>query len=356
MRMLLIRAVAAAAFAAALSVHVLPAAAQAPAAWTPDLMLTVKRVPAVVPSPDGTQVAFVVGEAVTEGERSEWVNHIHLAAADGSASRQLTRGDKSSSDPRWSPDGRWIAFISSRSGKANIWRISVSGGEAEQITDEKGGVSAFDWSPDGKSIAFVMRDAKSEAEEKADKEKRDWRTLDEQVKMNRLYVVPVEKGADGKRTARLLTQEARFGQRLLLGARRPDDRVRASEDAVADDWPSSDLAVGDGRRRRGDAAGGERRAPRIRPSIRRTARFIAFTVSDDPPVVGLRAARPRDARGRRHAARARRDARRAARHPRLVGRRTPDPGQRDARAPRAASWRCPSTASPRPSCSAATSR
>ncbi len=54
-----------------------------------------------------------------------------------------------------------------------------------------------------------MRDAKSEAEEKADKEKRDWRTLDEQVKMNRLFVVSVDKGSDGKRTARLLTREAR---------------------------------------------------------------------------------------------------------------------------------------------------
>ena len=258
MRMLLIRAVAAAAFAAALSVHVLPAAAQAPAAWTPELMLTVKRVPAVVPSPDGTQVAFVVGEAVTEGERSEWVNQIHLAAADGSASRQITRGDKSSSDPRWSPDGRFVAFVSSRSGKANIWRINVSGGEAEQITDEKGGVSAFDWSPDGASFAFVMRDAKSEAEEKADKEKRDWRTLDEQVKMNRLYVVPVDKGSDGKRTARLLTKEARSVNRLLLGARRPDDRLRSPEDAVGRPLAVERPRRGDGGRRRRQAAGGER--------------------------------------------------------------------------------------------------
>ena len=110
MRMLLVRTVAAVC-ASTLSLHALPAAAQsAPSSWTPELTLTVKRLPTVVPSPDGTRVAFVVGEAVMEGERSEWVNQIHLAAADGSGSRQITRGDKSSSDPRWSPDGEGIGL------------------------------------------------------------------------------------------------------------------------------------------------------------------------------------------------------------------------------------------------------
>ena len=222
-----LRALAASAFVAVLFLGASrPTAQTPPAAWTPELMMTVKRVTAVVPSPDGTQVAFVVGDAVIEGERSEWVNQIHLAAADGSGSRQLTRGEKSARRPRWSPDGKWMAFLSSRNGKANVWRISPAGGEAEMITDEKGGVSAFEWAPAGASLAFVMRDAKSEAEEKADKEKRDWRTLDEQVKMNRLYVAPVDKGADGKRTARLLTPGAHVRSTTSRG--RPTARRSSS--------------------------------------------------------------------------------------------------------------------------------
>ena len=283
MRDRLLRLLAAGVFASVLILDLSHPAAQAPTpTWTPELMLTVKRVPAVVPSPDGTQVAFVVGEAATEGERSEWVNQIHVAAADGSASRQLTRGEKSSSDPRWSPDGKSVAFISSRSGKANVWRINVSGGEAEQITDEKGGVSTFEWSPDGAWFAFVMRDAKTEAEEKADKEKRDWRTLDEQVKMNRLYVVPLEKGADGKRTARLLTRDARSVNDFSWS---PDGKTIVfdhQKTPVADDWPSGDVAtvsVADGTvTPLATSARAEDQAV-YSPD----GRFIAFTLSDDPP-------------------------------------------------------------------------
>jgi dipeptidyl aminopeptidase/acylaminoacyl peptidase len=277
------RSIAAGAAAGVFAFGVSVSFAQAPGAatWTPELALTVKRIPVVVPSPDGTQVAFVVGEAVTDGERSEWVNQIHVAAADGSGSRQLTRGEKSSSEPRWSPDGKAIAFLSSRNGKANIWRIEVAGGEAEMITDEKGGVAAFDWSPDGASFAFVMRDPKTEAEEKADKEKRDWRTLDEDVKMNRLYVVAIAKGADGKRTSRLLTREARSVNAFSWA---PDGRTIVfdhQKTPLADHWPSGDLAIV-------SVADGAVRPLAATPRAEDRAiyspdgRFIAYTVSNEP--------------------------------------------------------------------------
>src|SRR5262249_16523934 len=108
-------------------------------------------------------------------------------------------------NPQWSPDGRWIAFTSTRSGKSNLYRIRVGGGESEQLTDVKSGVGSFFWSPDGKSIAFVMLDPPGEEEEKASKGKDDSRWIDDNVKLNRLYIIPVEKDADGKREPRKLT-------------------------------------------------------------------------------------------------------------------------------------------------------
>ena len=142
-----------------------------------------------------------------DDEKSEWLSHVHVAAADGSDSFQLTQGDKSATHPRWSPDGKWIAFLSARGGekeKTSLYRIRVAGGEAERLSHEKSNVTTFEWAPDGKAIAFAMPDPQTDDEEKAAKEKRDARVIDADEKLARLYVIPVEK-VDGKRALKKLT-------------------------------------------------------------------------------------------------------------------------------------------------------
>src|SRR5262249_3438044 len=144
-----------------------------------------------------------VTEAVMTPDRSEYVTQIHLANGDGSGQRQLTFGDKSCTNPDWSPDGRTIAFTTARSGKSNLYLLPVAGGEAEQRTDVRTGVGALAWSRDGRSRAFTMTAPPTPEEEKAAKGKDDARWVDEEFKMARLYVAPVAKDAAKQEPRRL---------------------------------------------------------------------------------------------------------------------------------------------------------
>src|SRR5678815_1869433 len=117
--------------------------------WSPEQCLKLKNISAVVPSPDGNKVLYTVREAVMTDDRSEYVNQVWLCNANGANQIQLTKGDKNSSNPAWSPDGKWISFTSSRDGKANLYLLPVSGGESEKITDVKTGVGNYEWSRDG---------------------------------------------------------------------------------------------------------------------------------------------------------------------------------------------------------------
>jgi dipeptidyl aminopeptidase/acylaminoacyl peptidase len=253
--------------------------------WTPDLMLKVKRVGPVVPSPDGSRVAFVVSEAVMEGEKSEWVSQIHIAASDGSSAFQLTRGEKSATSPRWSPDGQSIGFLSPRVvDKAGVFIIRVAGGEAEQITSEKEAISSFAWAPDGKSIAFVMPRPKSDAEEKADKEKRDARVIDENYKLAGLYTLPVAKQEDGRRP----TKKLNTGDVHVTGMDwSPDSSsIVFSHQRTTKVFDQNDLSIV-------RVAGGEAKslvatkADESDPVYSRDGRTIAYVTSDDPPTWGF---------------------------------------------------------------------
>lgn len=177
-----------------------------PKTWTPQEMIKLKRVANSVISPDGRLVAYVVSTPQMDGEKSEFLSHIWVATADGKINRQFTFGEKSCSNPKFSPDNTMLSFTSSRGkdGKSQLYVLSLIGGEAEQISNCKSGVSAYEWSPDSKRIAFVMTDPLSDKEEKDRKEKRDMVVYDV-FKYNHLHTLSLQKNAKGEYPTKRLT-------------------------------------------------------------------------------------------------------------------------------------------------------
>jgi dipeptidyl aminopeptidase/acylaminoacyl peptidase len=212
--------------------------------WDPELQLKFKAVGSPRVSPDGKKLVYTVNEAVMTADKSEFVTQIWLADLATKQNLQLTFGDKSSTNPKWSPDGNWIAFTSNRKdNRNNLYVLSTSGGEAEPLTDLKSGVNNFAWSPDGRSIAFTMTDQKTEEEEKNDKGRNDFRWVDENLKLSRLYVLSIQKDANGKREPRKLTTENyQVGDFDWSsdGARIAFDHAKSP---LANDWTTSDVSI-----------------------------------------------------------------------------------------------------------------
>ena len=219
-------------------------AAVAQTAWDPELQLKLKAVGSPRVSPDGKKIVYTVNEAVMTSDKSEYVTQIWMANLDTKQSIQLTYGEKSSTNPKWSPDGNWIAFTSNRKDNRNgLYLLSVNGGEGEPLTEIKSGVSNFQWSPDSRWLAYTTPDPKTEEEEKNDKAKNDFRWIDENVKMARLYLLPIKKDANGKRETKKLTTEnyhvedfdwSSDGSRIAFG------HVKSP---LANDWPTSDVSI-----------------------------------------------------------------------------------------------------------------
>ena len=124
-------------------------------------------------SPDGSRIAYVVWSL--DRESNEYRGAIWVAPFDGAGEpRRFTSGEKRDGSPRWSPDGRWLAFTSNRGAEKTppqLYVMPADGGEARRLTEGKEGVDSVAWSPDSSRIAFVRR-VRDEAYEEEDDAKR----------------------------------------------------------------------------------------------------------------------------------------------------------------------------------------
>jgi dipeptidyl aminopeptidase/acylaminoacyl peptidase len=121
-----------------------------------DDYLAIRNVSSPALSPDGRQAAYIVREVDVLGDKrnaSLW----RVALTATSAPERLTQTGSVSS-PAFSPNGEYLAFLSDRSEKMQVWVLPTRGGEAFRVTDVKQGVNAFKWAPDSARLALVIQD------------------------------------------------------------------------------------------------------------------------------------------------------------------------------------------------------
>ncbi|MBL8148590.1 MAG: S9 family peptidase [Blastocatellia bacterium] len=161
---------------------------------TPDLILGIKTVTDVQISPDGKKILFHSNRPRSSSDKpgSDYTE-VWMMAVDSSTPSRFTYSEKTDRSARWSPDGKTIAFISTRdsSEKAQVYLINADGGEAQCLTSAESFVESFSWSPDGKTIAFIMTDPRSKEQEQQEKEGRDWKVFDSEYKQKRLYAIDI---------------------------------------------------------------------------------------------------------------------------------------------------------------------
>ncbi len=207
--------------------------AQAPAGPSIDDLLNLRRVGTPAIAPDGRSVAYTLRE--TNWDENAYETEIWLADANGT--HQLTNAKKSSQQPAWSRDGRWLAFLSDREGKRQIYRIAIQGGEAERLTSGDEDVNAFAWAPDGTRIAFTMTDPISESIKERERRFGEMRIEDQDRRMAHLYLLDVpDRAAPGVKSTAPSPRQLTKGD-FVVGSFdwAPDGRQIAFDHRVSSD-------------------------------------------------------------------------------------------------------------------------
>jgi dipeptidyl aminopeptidase/acylaminoacyl peptidase len=124
-------------------------------------VISLRNAGEVVISPDGEMIAYTVQTA--DWNENRFDTEIWLARNNGEPFQLTNNPKNSSTSPVFSPDGKWLTFLSDRGSKVQVYALRLSGGEAFSITDEEESISAFQWHPDGKRLFLLKSEKETES-------------------------------------------------------------------------------------------------------------------------------------------------------------------------------------------------
>jgi len=192
-------------------------------------------------SPDGKRVVYEVQK--TNWEENAFETNLWIGDVATGETHALTTAKKSSTNAEWSPDGKWIAFLSDRpgqlagtpEGKKQLYVISAQGGEAQQVTKGDNEVSGFHWAPDSQRLGFSMSDPESKAMKDRKEKYGEYSVVHGDYQMTHLWTVEFSAGSATPAEAKRLTEGDKFsvgdfswspdGTRVAFSAQRDPDLI-----------------------------------------------------------------------------------------------------------------------------------